>query len=125
MIKAAIVHATTVVQAIGDAQFGLDDRGAAGDRFPPEKLIAPQLEGRYSFPTCQTGSKEYPYVGNIAKGHHFVTRGYLQGFTDTGDRNGKLWVFDFRVNRLFNPNPRGVALETNFNKIDLPGYAPD
>jgi len=64
-------------------------------------------------------------VGNIAKGHHFVTRGYLQGFTDTGDRNGKLWVFDFRVNRLFNPNPRGVALETNFNKIDLPGYAPD
>ena len=64
-------------------------------------------------------------MGNIAKGHHFVTRGYLQGFTDTGDRNGKLWVFDFRVNRLFNPNPRGVALETNFNKIDLPGYAPD
>jgi Protein of unknown function (DUF4238) len=64
-------------------------------------------------------------VGNIAKRHHFLTRGYLQGFTDTADKNGKLWVYDFRENKLFNPNPRGVALETNFNNIDLRGYASD
>jgi hypothetical protein len=64
-------------------------------------------------------------MGNTAKGHHFLTRGYLQGFTDTGDKKGKLWVFDFRANRPFNPNPRNIALETNFNTIDLPGYAPD
>jgi len=64
-------------------------------------------------------------MANVAKGHHFVTRGYLQNFTDTGTKDGKLCVFDFRENKLFSANPRSVALETDFNKIDLPGYAPD
>jgi hypothetical protein len=53
------------------------------------------------------------------------TAPFLDQEPDTGDKKGKLWVFDFRENKLFNPNPHGVALETNFNKIDLPGYAPD
>ena len=64
-------------------------------------------------------------MGNIPTGTILSLVATSQGFTDTEDRNGKLWVFDFRVNKLFNPDPRGVALETNFNKIDLPGYAPD
>ena len=64
-------------------------------------------------------------MGNIATKHHFVTRGYLQGFTDTGDKKGKIWVFDSQAQKLFNSNPRGLAWEWNFNKIDLPGNAPD
>jgi hypothetical protein len=44
-------------------------------------------------------------MGNVAHGHHFVTRGYLQGFTDTGDRNGKLWVFDFPSEKTVQPKP--------------------
>ena len=62
---------------------------------------------------------------NVARRHHFVPQGYLAGFTDDGTRNGKLTVLDLESGKIFPANPRKVATNRDFNRIDLNGLSPD
>jgi hypothetical protein len=61
----------------------------------------------------------------ISKNHHFVSRCYLAGFTDTGTKDGRLCVFDFMAARFFVQKPRNVAFEPDFNRVDIKGHTPD
>jgi hypothetical protein len=61
----------------------------------------------------------------IARDHHFVAQCYLAGFTDTGTKEGRLCVYDFKAERFFRQKPRNVAYEMDFNRVDVEGHAPD
>jgi hypothetical protein len=61
----------------------------------------------------------------VARNHHYVPQGYLAGFTNTGARDGKLYVFDLRTGSIFQTRPRNVAAERDFNRIDIDGANPD
>lgn len=60
-----------------------------------------------------------------AKNHHFVSQGYLAGFTENGTRNGRLFVAGLVSRRVFPTNPRNVGAERDFNRIEADGYDPD
>jgi hypothetical protein len=45
----------------------------------------------------------------------------LAGFTDTGTRDGKLHVFDYRRGRRFRVRPGQAARERDFYRIEVPG----
>ena len=45
----------------------------------------------------------------------------MAGFTDTGDEDGKLHVFDYRRGRHCRAKPEKVARERDFYKINVPG----
>lgn len=60
-----------------------------------------------------------------AKNHHFVSQGYLAGFTEDGTRNGRLFVAGLVSRRVFPTNPRNVGAERDFNRIEADGYDPD
>lgn len=61
----------------------------------------------------------------IARNHHFVPQGYLGGFTDTGTRDGRLFVSDLVSNSVFRTKPRNVGAKRDFNRIDVDGQDPD
>lgn len=61
----------------------------------------------------------------IARRHHYVPQGYLSAFTDTGTKNGQLVAFDVTTKRTFRPTPINVAVEADFNRIDIEGHRPD
>jgi hypothetical protein len=48
---------------------------------------------------------------NAPKLHHFVPRFYLKRFTD---RDGRLWVWDRIVDRVYATSPSTIAAETHF-----------
>jgi len=61
----------------------------------------------------------------IARNHHYLPQGYLSAFTDTGNRDGQLHVFDLPTRRSFRTRPRNVAAEKDFNRFEVDGQAPD
>lgn len=61
----------------------------------------------------------------VARNHHYVPQGYLAGFTDTGTRDGKLYVFDLWTGSTFWTRPRNVAAERDFNRVEIDGQDPD
>ncbi len=64
-------------------------------------------------------------MGTVARNHHVVPQGYLAGFTDTGTRDGKLFVFDCPTGRFFLTKPSNVGVERDFNRINVEGQSPD
>ena len=60
-----------------------------------------------------------------AKRHHYLPVFYLAEFSDTGERDGALFVVDKEDAKVFVTNPSNVACETHMNTIDLPGLPPD
>ncbi|MDO8585927.1 MAG: DUF4238 domain-containing protein [Armatimonadota bacterium] len=57
-----------------------------------------------------------------ARRNHFVSQFYLGGFTDTGDKYGKFWVFDLQddgCSRI--GTPVNEAVRKDFNRINAPG----
>src|SRR5438552_3319535 len=58
----------------------------------------------------------------IARNQHFVSQGYLAGFTDTGTSKGKLWVSDLVNRSRFFTKPRNVASQRDFNQT---AHSPD
>ena len=64
-------------------------------------------------------------MGQVARDHHFVAQCYLAGFTDTGTKDGRLCVYDFKAERFFRQKPRNVAYEVDFNRVDVEGHPPD
>jgi hypothetical protein len=63
----------------------------------------------------------------VAKRHHFVPKCYLESFAIKSDKKKKsdLCVFDAVERKDFTTAPNNVALQTDFNTIDLDGHPPD
>ena len=60
-----------------------------------------------------------------ARNHHFVPRGYLNGFTDTGTKDGRVFVTDLTARSTFWTNPRNIAAERDFNRVEVEGHEHD
>ncbi|MBX3664361.1 MAG: DUF4238 domain-containing protein [Burkholderiales bacterium] len=60
-----------------------------------------------------------------ARRHHFVPQAYLAGFTDSGKKDGQIYVVEVKTGRAFRTSPKNIAVETDFNRIDVEGYPPD
>lgn len=61
----------------------------------------------------------------IARRHHFISEGYLAGFTNTGTSKGVLCAYDHLTQTFFKPKPKHVAFDIDYNRIDSPNYPPD
>jgi hypothetical protein len=61
----------------------------------------------------------------VARRHHYVSQGYLAQFTNTGTSKGVLCAADFTTKEFFQPKPKEVAFEFDFNRIEIDGMAPD
>lgn len=59
-----------------------------------------------------------------ARQHHYVPQCYLRGFVQNRE-NPKIFAVDFKERRSFSTNPRNVAAERDFHKIDIEGHPPD
>lgn len=60
---------------------------------------------------------------NIPKKHHYIPEFLLAGFTDTGSKDGLLWVIDKNDGRQWQTKPSGIAFSKGFYDIetdDLP-----
>jgi hypothetical protein len=63
----------------------------------------------------------------VAKRHHFVPKCYLESFSVKNPKKKKsnLYAFDAVDRKVFRPSPDNLALQTDFNTIDLEGHEPD
>lgn len=61
----------------------------------------------------------------VARRHHYLPQGYLAGFTDTGEKEGKLYALEIKTARGFKTSPKNIAAERDFNRIDIDGKDPD
>jgi hypothetical protein len=62
----------------------------------------------------------------VARRHHYVPKCYLKSFAvETDRKNRELFVFDALERKRFKTAPDNVALERDFNTIDLEGHPPD
>jgi hypothetical protein len=63
----------------------------------------------------------------VAKRHHFVPKCYLESFSvrNAKKKKSNLYAFDAVDRKVFRPAPDNVALQTDFNTIDLEGHEPD
>ena len=56
--------------------------------------------------------------------HHFVPACWLAGFTESGDKDGELWVTDFSRGRQWQTNPEKAGVIKDFYRIDEPNPDP-
>ena len=56
----------------------------------------------------------------IARRHHYVPESCLKGFVDDASRP-QLQVFDLKTRSRFAASPDNVAVERDFNRVDIPG----
>jgi hypothetical protein len=63
----------------------------------------------------------------VAKRHHFVPKCYLEAFCVQGDKKkaSDIYVFDAVERKEFRTSPENIALQNDFNTIDLEGHKPD
>jgi uncharacterized protein DUF4238 len=63
----------------------------------------------------------------VARRHHYVPKCYLESFASkiSKKKNSSLWVFDAVDKKCFRTSPENIALQTDFNTIDLEGHEPD
>jgi Protein of unknown function (DUF4238) len=62
---------------------------------------------------------------SVARRHHFIPQAYLAQFTDAGTKEGKFFVLEVKSSHCFHTSPTNVAVERDFNRIDIEGYQPD
>jgi hypothetical protein len=65
-----------------------------------------------------------PVAGPIARAHHFVPQCWLAGFTDQGDKTGKLWVTDLRRGKQWPSNPVNTGHQRDFYRVSDPQIEP-
>ena len=56
---------------------------------------------------------------SLSRRHHYIPQSYLAGFTDTKKKTGLLHVFDIVRKKKFKTSPANIALERDFNKIEI------
>ena len=61
----------------------------------------------------------------IARRHHYLPQVYLGAFTETGLKDGQFNVLDVESGRSFRTSPINVAVERDFNRVDIEGHSPD
>ena len=62
---------------------------------------------------------------SIARRHHFLPEAYLAQFTDNCTKGGKFFVLEVETGRSFRSKPKNVAVERDFNRVDIEGHSPD
>ena len=62
---------------------------------------------------------------NIARNHHYVPQFYLKGFSDPSLKNEKLHVIDKGERRHFVTAAPNIAVQRDFNRINIPGHSMD
>ena len=60
-----------------------------------------------------------------ARRHHYLPRAYLAGFTDSGTIDGRCCVLDVHSGKRFESSPTNLAVERDFNRIEIEGEEPD
>src|SRR5271169_5932440 len=58
------------------------------------------------------------------RAHHFVPACWLAGFTETGDKDGDLWVTDLGRRKQWQTNPRKAGRIRDFYRVDDPEVDP-
>ena len=59
---------------------------------------------------------------SVARRHHYIPQAYLSEFTDT---DGNFFVLNIDSGHSFQTSPINVALERDFNRVDIEGQATD
>ncbi|MDE0636689.1 MAG: DUF4238 domain-containing protein [Candidatus Poribacteria bacterium] len=62
---------------------------------------------------------------NIARNHHYVPQFYLKGFSDPNLQNEQLHVIDKGERRHFVTTAPNIAVQRDFNRINIPGHSMD
>jgi Protein of unknown function (DUF4238) len=62
---------------------------------------------------------------STARRHHYLPQAYLAAFTDTGKKDGRFYVLDPCSGACFRTSPKNVAVELDFNRVDIEGKPPD
>ena len=60
-------------------------------------------------------------MSSKARRHHYLPQAYLAAFTDTGTKDGQFCVLDMLRETCFSTSPLNVAVEKDFNIIDIEG----
>ena len=63
-------------------------------------------------------------IGAVPRAHHFVPQCWLAGFTDTGDKSGRLWVTDLRRRKQWQSNPANAGHRRDFYRVADPRVDP-
>src|SRR4051794_29866502 len=61
----------------------------------------------------------------IARRHHYIPRCYLKGFSVARKKRRQIVVFDCNAGRSFETATENVAVETDFNRVEIEGHPPD
>ena len=64
-------------------------------------------------------------MNSTARNHHYLTQAYLAAFTDTESKDGQFCVLDLHGGTCFRTSPKNVAVERDFNRIEIEGKPPD
>ena len=62
---------------------------------------------------------------STARRHHYLPQSYLALFTDTEKKDGKFFVLKVSSGGAFQTSPINVAVERDFNRVDINGHPPD
>lgn len=62
---------------------------------------------------------------STARRHHYLPQSYLARFTDKGTKEGQFFVLEVESGRTFRTSPKKVAVELDFNRVDIDGHPPD
>jgi hypothetical protein len=57
-------------------------------------------------------------AGDNPRAHHFVPQFWLAGFTENGERDGKLWVTDLERNKQWESSPANTGHRRDFYRIE-------
>ena len=61
----------------------------------------------------------------VARRHHYVPRCYLKAFSVENKNKRQVQVFDKKARKTFQTATNNVALEGNFNTVEVEGLEPD
>lgn len=64
-------------------------------------------------------------TNSTARRHHYLPQAYLAAFTSTGSKGDQLCVFDIHSRHPFRTSLKNVAIENDFNRINIEGVLPD
>jgi hypothetical protein len=59
-------------------------------------------------------------IGPLPRAHHFTPQCWLAGFTEGGDKDGRLWVTDLKRRKQWVSNPRNAGHRRDFYRVSDP-----
>lgn len=62
---------------------------------------------------------------STARRHHYLPQAYLAAFTRTGSKDDQFFVLNVHSGRPFSTSPINVAVERDFNRVDIEGRSID